>query len=384
MSIESRIGTDESGKGDYFGGLTVAGVYVDDSILTKLAVLNIRDSKKIKDSVVSELADSIKASCPHSIVIIGPEKYNELYDKLKNLNRILAWAHARAIENLLNQVDCKYAITDQFGDERFVLNALMKKGRTLKLEQRPRAEEDVAVAAASILARAEFLKQLDKLSKSVGVNLPKGASQEVENVGRTLVKEHGKDILRRVAKLHFKTTQVISGSASEAKQTTVRYDLERLWAPWRIRYILSFNKKGCIFCKALKQNRDEENYILTRGDKAFVVMNTFPYNNGHLMVAPMRHVGDIEKLDGEELNDMVKLVKKSVEALKKALKPDGFNLGMNLGKVAGAGVEGHLHIHIVPRWSGDTNFMPIISGTKIMSQALDEAYKMLKEHFAKI
>jgi len=379
--MEPHIGTDESGKGDYFGGLTVAGVYIDDEILTKLAKFNIRDSKKIKDSVVSELADSIKASCPHSIVTIGPKKYNELYDKLKNLNRILAWAHARAIENLLDQVDCKCAITDQFGDERFVGHALMKKGRTLKLEQRPKAEEDVAVAAASILARAEFLRQLNKLSESVGVNLPKGASQEVENVGRTLVKEHGKDILRKVAKLHFKTTQIISASASEAKETTVRYDLERLWAPWRIRYILSPNKDECIFCKALKQNKDEANYILIRENKAFVVMNTFPYNNGHLMVAPLRHVGDIEKLDSEELNGMVKLVKKSVEVLKKTLKPDGFNLGMNLGKVAGAGVEGHLHIHIVPRWSGDTNFMPIISGTKIMSQALDEAYKMLKENF---
>ena len=384
MMMEPRIGTDESGKGDYFGGLIVAGAYIDDNILTKLSKFNIRDSKKIKDSVVSELATLIKANCPYSVVTIGPEKYNELYDKLKNLNRILAWAHARAIENLLNQVDCKHAITDQFGDERFVLNALMKKGRTLKLEQRPKAEEDIAVAAASILARAEFLKQMDKLSESIGVDLPKGASQKVENVGRALVKEQGKNILKKVAKLHFKTTQVISSSGLEAEKTTVKHNLERLWAPWRIRYILSANKDECIFCKALRQNKDEANYILIRENKAFVVMNTFPYNNGHLMVAPLRHVGDIEKLDKEELNDMGELVKKSVKVLKKTLNPQGFNLGMNLGRIAGAGVEGHLHIHIVPRWSGDTNFMPIIAGTKIMSQALDEAYKMLKEYFTEI
>jgi len=381
MMMEPHIGTDESGKGDYFGGLTVAGVYVDDKILAKLSKFNVRDSKKITDSVVSELADLIKVNSPHSIVTIGPEKYNELYDKLKNLNRILAWAHARAIENLLGQVECRHAVTDQFGDERFVLNALMKRGKTLELKQRPKAEEDIAVAAASILARAEFLKQMDKLSESIGVDLPKGASLEVENVGRVLVKQHGKDVLRKIAKQHFKTTQVISASASEGKETNVKHDFERLWAPWRIEYILSSDKDECIFCKALKQNKDEANYVLTRTNKAFVIMNTYPYNNGHLMIAPLRHVGEIEELDKEELNDMMGLVKRSVEVLKKTLKPQGFNLGMNLGRIAGAGVERHLHIHIVPRWGGDTNFMPIIAGTKIMSQSLDEGYKMLKAVF---
>jgi ribonuclease HIII len=152
------------------------------------------------------LAEIIKRGYLHSIVSIGPERYNELYLKLRNLNRILAWGHSRAIENILEKVNCRLAITDQFGDKAFVLNALMKKGKRIELIQKPKAEEDMAVAAASLLARAEFLKRLHFLSQDIGVELPKGASTLVEEAGLKLVKLHGPQILEKVAKTHFKTT----------------------------------------------------------------------------------------------------------------------------------------------------------------------------------
>jgi len=144
-------------------------------------------------------------------VAIGPEKYNELYDKFRNLNKLLAWAHARVIENILKGTRAGLVITDQFGDERFVLNALMKKGKTIELVQKVRAEEDMAVAAASILARAEFLSRLHFLGQDVGLELPKGSSPAAEAAGRELVKRDGPDILKKVAKLHFKVTQKVLG-----------------------------------------------------------------------------------------------------------------------------------------------------------------------------
>lgn len=200
------IGTDEAGKGDYFGPLVVAGVYVNHEIGPKLRRLNIRDSKRVSDAKVKELAGEIRSLCPHTVVAIGPEKYNELYEKMKNLNRILAWGHARTIENLLEETPCSRVLSDRFGDERFILNALMKKGKKIELEQKHKAEEDVAVAAASILARAEFLIRLERLSRQWGVDLPKGATHVAE-AGRRLVKEHGQQILTKVAKIHFKTTR---------------------------------------------------------------------------------------------------------------------------------------------------------------------------------
>lgn len=211
MHPEPWIGTDESGKGDYFGPLVIAGVCVHPDVLPELSALNVRDSKRISDGVVSRLDVSIRELCPHSVVAIGPERYNELYKQIRNLNRLLAWGHARAIENLLADVECTRAVTDQFGDERFVLNALMKRGRKIALEQRPKAEADPAVAAASILARAEFLRRLERLSQEVGVSLPKGASQQVDDAARRLVQEHNEDALRRVAKLHFRTTLKVLG-----------------------------------------------------------------------------------------------------------------------------------------------------------------------------
>ncbi len=209
---KGRIGTDESGKGDYFGPLVVAGVFLPEEQESILAELGVKDSKKFSDNRVRELADLIKKGYTHSIVAIGPEKYNELYLKLRNLNRILAWAHARAIENILEDVNCKLAVTDQFGDKAYVLNALMKRGKSIDLIQRPKAEEDLAVAAASIVARAEFLKRLYFLSQDVGIELPKGASPLVEEAGMKLVKTQGAQALDRVAKKHFKITARILSS----------------------------------------------------------------------------------------------------------------------------------------------------------------------------
>jgi ribonuclease HIII len=203
---KGHIGTDESGKGDYFGPLVVAGVFVPDKQQDVLKELGVRDSKRFSDNRVREMAELIRKGYKHSVVAIGPEKYNELYQKLRNLNRLLAWAHARAIENILEEVACAQAITDQFGDKLYVENALMKKGRDIELIQRPKAEEDMAVAAASILARAEFLRRLYFLSQDFGIDLPKGSSPKSEEVGCDLVQKQGADVLDKVAKTHFKLT----------------------------------------------------------------------------------------------------------------------------------------------------------------------------------
>ncbi|WP_297501912.1 HIT domain-containing protein [Thermococcus sp.] len=151
-----------------------------------------------------------------------------------------------------------------------------------------------------------------------------------------------------------------------------------LWAPWRIEYIRSPKHDGCIFCDFPKENRDRDRLILHRGEKAFVIMNNYPYNPGHVMIAPYRHVGRWEDLTDEELLEMMKLSQLMIRAIKKAMKPDGFNLGVNLGRVAGAGIEDHIHLHIVPRWNGDTNFMPVIADTKVIPESLQDAYDELK------
>ena len=213
-SAIERIGIDESGKGDYFGPLVIAAVFVDATTQGELALMQVRDSKKISDGRILEMAPDIKAICPHSVIAIGPHKYNELYAKIRNLNRLLAWGHAKALENLLDRVSCERAISDQFGDERLVLNALQEKGRKIVLEQRTKAESDMAVAAASILARAEFLLRLKRLSDEVGTTLPKGASPAVELAARMVIKKHGQERLDSVAKLHFKTTQAVLAGLS--------------------------------------------------------------------------------------------------------------------------------------------------------------------------
>jgi len=203
---KGHIGTDESGKGDYYGPLVVAGLFLPEGQENVLRELGVKDSKKFSDNRVRELAEVIKKGYKHSLVAIGPERYNELYGKLRNLNRILAWAHSRAIENILEEVNCSQAITDQFGDKLYVLNALMKRGKKIELIQKPRGEEDLAVAAASILARSEFLRRLYFLSQEVGIDLPKGSAPFAEEAGTKLIALHGVQILNKVAKKHFKLT----------------------------------------------------------------------------------------------------------------------------------------------------------------------------------
>ena len=154
--------------------------------------------------------------------------------------------------------------------------------------------------------------------------------------------------------------------------------MDKLWAPWRIKYVQGKQKKGCIFCQKPRQKNDKKNYIIERRKYAFSILNIYPYNNGHIMVAPYKHIADLERLTATELKEMMELLIDTKKTLKKKLNPHGFNIGINLGKVAGAGIDKHLHIHLVPRWEGDTNFVPIISNTKIISQSLDELYHILK------
>jgi ATP adenylyltransferase len=156
---------------------------------------------------------------------------------------------------------------------------------------------------------------------------------------------------------------------------------EILWAPWRMEYILGEKESGCIFCTRINQDSDKENLILSRGKNNFVIMNKYPYNNGHLMVVPNRHTSEFDSLSDPEKLEMMNLVSKSMNVLKKTVNPDGFNVGLNIGKIAGAGIDDHLHFHIVPRWVADTNFMPVVGQTKIISEDLGETWERLKEGF---
>lgn len=206
----ARIGCDESGKGDYFGPLVIAAVYVDAQSETRLLSLGVRDSKMLTDTRILTIAEEIKKLCPHIIVPIEPERYNELYVRTGNLNRLLAWGHAWTLEQLLEKAPCQLAIIDQFGDPSYIHKALREKGRQITIEQRTHAEEDIAVAAASILARARFVQILEQLSKSAGETLPKGASDPaIVTVGRRIVARLGKEQLATFAKVHFKTTEAI-------------------------------------------------------------------------------------------------------------------------------------------------------------------------------
>lgn len=209
------IGTDESGKGDYFGPLVSAGVYVDEQTAKDLVVCGVRDSKNLSDMENLRLAQEIAKICKgrFAIIEISPERYNLLYEQFKkekkNLNTLLAWGHAKAIEEILSKVDCEVAIADQFADERFILGKLQEKGKKLRLIQMHKAEQNIAVAAASILARARFLKKLSRLSNEYKIDLSKGASQTVIENAKKIVDVHGKYSLRKVAKLHFKTTNEV-------------------------------------------------------------------------------------------------------------------------------------------------------------------------------
>ncbi|MBI2263916.1 MAG: HIT domain-containing protein [Armatimonadetes bacterium] len=150
-----------------------------------------------------------------------------------------------------------------------------------------------------------------------------------------------------------------------------------MWAPWRSQYLTQEQPKDCIFCTKPKEERDPENYILFRNTKSFAILNIFPYNNGHTMVVPFRHAASLDSLSPEELEDIMVASRWVTQALTATYHPDGFNLGMNIGASAGAGIAGHIHMHIVPRWNGDTNFMPIVGETKVVNEALDETYRKL-------
>ena len=203
------VGIDEAGKGDYFGPLVIAGCFSKDEIDSVFKDIGLLESKKVSDKRTFTLEAQIKSVAPFAVVAIGPEKYNELHSKIRNLNRLLAWGHARALENLLAKVNPLEAIADQFGDKRFIENALMRKGRGIRLTQRPRAEEVPAVAAASILARAEFLRRLDRLSEQYSIKLPKGAGPPVDAAAKGFVSARGREELSNVAKIHFKNTKRI-------------------------------------------------------------------------------------------------------------------------------------------------------------------------------
>ncbi|MBC8549178.1 MAG: ribonuclease HIII [Candidatus Brocadiales bacterium] len=206
------IGIDESGKGDYFGPLVIAGVMIKDSDNDKLINLGVKDSKSLSDKKIKVVADGIRSLIGEdriSIVPISPEKYNELYSKINNLNRLLAWGHARVLENLLEKEECKVAIADQFGDQEFLNSALMKKGQSIRLIQMPRAEQHVSVATASILARNAFIERLERLCSQYEIPLSKGASDQVVENAKRIVKQHGQEVLSKVVKLHFKTTQKV-------------------------------------------------------------------------------------------------------------------------------------------------------------------------------
>ena len=212
--FEPHFGVDESGKGDFFGPLVISGVYVDRGIGRKLLDAGVVDSKRIgSDTRIRALADTILKSSLGlaETVLIGPAKYNELYEKFGNLNKLLGWGHARVIENLLaKKPACPRSLSDQFADARVISASLLKHGRKIAIEQRPRAESDIAVAAASIVAREAFINWLERKSKELGIRLERGVSPSVKDTARKLVEMNGPDALREVAKVHFRTAHEIA------------------------------------------------------------------------------------------------------------------------------------------------------------------------------
>lgn len=209
------IGTDESGKGDYFGPLVVAGVFVNHETKIILEQIGIKDSKKISDKNIYILANKIKLICKNqfSVIEISPETYNNLYARFvaegKNLNTLLAWGHAKAIEEVLTKVECDNALSDKFADEKFILSKLQERGKKITLRQEHKAEANIAVAAASVLARARFLEKLNNLSIEYKINLSKGVSKNVIEQAKIILNNGGKETLHKVAKMHFKTTDSV-------------------------------------------------------------------------------------------------------------------------------------------------------------------------------
>jgi ribonuclease HIII len=221
--FEPHIGIDESGKGDFYGPLVIAGVYVEPSSAAALKQAGVQDSKAItSDKRIRALAEIIRKTprALHEVISIGPERYNEVYQKAGNLNRLLAWGHARAIENLLErQPDCPRALSDQFAHESVLQKALLTKGKQIVLQQRTKGESDIAVAGASILARERFIDWLDEASRRLGVTLPRGSSsKEVQAVGLQLIQARGTDFLPKVGKMHFRNSYRILGLPEPEKK----------------------------------------------------------------------------------------------------------------------------------------------------------------------
>lgn len=218
-----HIGVDESGKGDFFGPLVIAGVYVNTKSAKALQAAGVQDSKAItSDKRIRDLAEIIRKTpdALHDVVSIGPERYNEVYQKAANLNRLLAWGHARVIENLLErQPDCPRALSDQFAHESVLKKALLAKGKTIQLDQRTKGESDIAVAAASILARERFIGWLEEAGKRLGIELPRGASNKlILEVGIKLTAQRGNEFLPKVGKMHFRNSYRILGLPEPAKK----------------------------------------------------------------------------------------------------------------------------------------------------------------------
>ena len=158
----------------------------------------------------------------------------------------------------------------------------------------------------------------------------------------------------------------------------------RIWAPWRLKYVKDASKdieEQCIFCAKPGEDADEENLIVHRGERCFVILNKFPYTNGHLMVAPYEHLAQLQQIDAETIAEMMDLAQRGMNALETSYSPHGYNVGFNQGRVAGAGVDHHIHLHVVPRWGGDTNFMPVLADTRVMPQTLEQSYEALKGSF---
>jgi ATP adenylyltransferase len=160
--------------------------------------------------------------------------------------------------------------------------------------------------------------------------------------------------------------------------------MERLWAPWRLQYVAKEKSPGCIFCEKPKADNDRADYIVHRGGTAFVILNAFPYNNGHIMVAPYEHIANLEELPADTIHEMMDLAQFATRVLKGSFNPDGINLGFNLGAAAGAGIADHLHMHLVPRWVGDTNFMPVIGDVRVIPESLAQTYDKLSEAFKRL
>jgi ribonuclease HIII len=218
--FEAHFGVDESGKGDFFGPLVISGVYVDRGIARKLLDAGVQDSKRIgSDARIRTLGQTIRKTAGGLIetVLIGPERYNELYEKFGNLNSLLGWGHARVIENLLaKKPDCPRALSDQFADARVIKQSLLQHGREINIQQRPKAESDIAVAAASILAREAFIGWLERRGKELGLRLERGVSASVKETAKKLVEKSGPQRLREVAKVHFRTAHEIAPDAYAA------------------------------------------------------------------------------------------------------------------------------------------------------------------------